>query len=198
MRSLLLHKKRNLAGAVVLWALLAAAGGAAATKYEWTPGPQQSAPAVWPAQSKLTTAPGSATLVVFLHPRCFCSQATLTELEKLVAQQKKPVRVLAVFEIPAAADNNWRDSDTVRQARAIAGVTTIFDPGGQEARRFGAVTSGFVAAYNAAAHLRFAGGITSARGRTGEGVSWMALARALDNPSASPSLWRVFGCGLVG
>jgi hypothetical protein len=148
-----------LAGAVALWIVLACAGAWAMVRYESTPGPKQTAPSRWPRESTFTRAADRTTLLVFMHPLCSCSEATLAELEQLVASNGREFRSLAVFAIPELGDaawgagtgtqTAWKDSPVVRHAQSIDGVSVIFDPGGIETRRFGAVTSGFVAVYGA-------------------------------------------------
>ena len=43
-----------------------------------------------PKEPKSARDAGQSTLTVFLHPRCFCSRATVHELERLLAGRKLP------------------------------------------------------------------------------------------------------------
>ena len=71
---------------------------------------------------------------------------------------------------PSGAPDGWADSDIARDAAAIPGVLTFRDEDGDEARRFGAATSGHVMLYDAAGRLHFSGGITPARGHEGDSL----------------------------
>ncbi|HTN03085.1 MAG TPA: hypothetical protein VL132_14455, partial [Planctomycetaceae bacterium] len=51
----------------------------------------------WPADSQLPRVPGRPMVVVFLHPRCPCSRATLEELSRLMTRIADRASVLAVF-----------------------------------------------------------------------------------------------------
>jgi len=69
----------------VLWLALACAGMAALWLYSITAGKEGAPPDRWPASSSLQRAPGASTLVMFVHPRCPCSQASISELAVLLA-----------------------------------------------------------------------------------------------------------------
>jgi hypothetical protein len=75
-------------------------------------------------------------------------------------------------------------------------VHLIEDPGGCEAARFGAQTSGDVLLYGADARLLFRGGITPGRGHVGDNPGWDAIIRLISGGSTSLSEAPVFGCPL--
>src|SRR5204863_7423488 len=53
--------------------------------YENVPGIAVTAPANWPASSQIKPTPGHATLVMFAHPHCPCTRASVGELALLMA-----------------------------------------------------------------------------------------------------------------
>src|SRR6266481_530299 len=63
--------------------------------YESAPGEGAGAPARWPSDSRIPLDRTRPTLLVFLHPRCPCSRATATELERLLASTLAPPAVRA-------------------------------------------------------------------------------------------------------
>ena len=76
----------------------------------------------------------------------------------------------------------------------------MVDVDGREAALFGARTSGHVVAFDPAGRRTFAGGLTPARGRRGDGPGRLALLALLSGPSATSrpaSDSPVFGCPLV-
>jgi hypothetical protein len=185
---------RSLTGVIAVWLALLGAGGYAAFRYETTAGVDATSGPRWPQASRLARAADGATVVMFVHPECGCTAASLAELAAIV-DDAAPARVLIVFVGgPAAAlptSANWR------AAGRIPGAIRVADPGGPtgEARRFGARTSGHVAVYDRHGALVFSGGITGSRGHVGDNVGRRAAIDALRGAPA-PALHAVFGCSL--
>src|SRR5690349_9897857 len=89
---------------VALWLLASVGGLGAVLAYETTPGRSGTGAAPpWPAASRLPRTGGRPTLVLFLHPLCPCSRATLSELERLLVPSRGRVDVVAAFVAPAGA-----------------------------------------------------------------------------------------------
>lgn len=177
---------------VALWAAGVAGALWGLTLYKSTPGAEGAAPAVWPAASTLARDPARPTLLMFVHARCPCTRASVSELATLVAHTAERARVVVVADEPNAG------TESLTRARSIPGVVVIGDAGGIEARRFGALTSGFTAVYDASGALLFRGGITGSRGHVGDNVGRAAAERAVlaaargDEPQHTPT----FGCSL--
>jgi len=184
-------------GLVPMWLAAVVAGMALLVDYEATPGAPSLAPDQWPADSAIRKSAERPTLVVAAHPRCPCTQATLGELEILLAQAGDRLDAHVVFVQPAGKDVAWvRDSDLYRRAAAISGVAAHVDTAGEEAQRFGAATSGATLLYDASGALLFRGGLTGSRGHRGDNAgrsSLLALARG-GAPERRETF--VFGCSL--
>ena len=67
------------------WALLLTFGFGALWRYELSPGEQADAPRGWPGASAVVPPEGKPTVVMFAHPRCPCTRASLGELSKICA-----------------------------------------------------------------------------------------------------------------
>ncbi len=184
---------------VALWMSAAAAGLSSLVRSQSTAGAAAAAPASWPVASTLPHSPDSAALLLFLHPRCPCSRATLREMEQIVARSGGGIPILAVLTLPVGADSTWLQSSLCRQAAAIPGVTVQPDPDGAESARFGAFTSGQVLLYDERDHLQFAGGITPGRAHEGASAGRDALLALLIDrkTTASAAATPVFGCALT-
>src|SRR4051812_18830224 len=81
--------KQGRRGMQVLWALWLAVliGGAGGLwSYANRPGIQADAPLRWPGASAIRPEPGRPTLLVFAHPRCPCTRASIEELSRLLAR----------------------------------------------------------------------------------------------------------------
>jgi hypothetical protein len=183
--------------AVTAWAIALGAGLYVMARYESTPGPAALAPRTWPEESTLTRRDDGATLVMFAHPRCPCTRASIAQLASVMSNEGPSARVYVLFTVPAGADSSWRETDTWRDASAIAGVTTIHDEEGAEAARFGARTSGEVLVFDASGSLVFEGGITGARGHAGDNLGSSTVATLLSGRTSVVGHTPVFGCELV-
>jgi hypothetical protein len=179
-----------------IWLAALAVGMGGLTDYEARPGALADPPHDWPTGSALPHRPGLPTLVVFVHPRCPCSRATLSELNLVMNRLHGRLTASVVFMRPTDLPGSWTRTATWRRAREIPGVTVVADRDGLEARRFGAATSGQAVVYDRAGRLAFNGGITASRGHEGDSDGRRRLVSALADDGADPSTSRVFGCAL--
>jgi hypothetical protein len=182
----------------IVWLASAAAGMGIFWKVENVPGTQLAVPAMWPAGSGIARTPGLATVVMFAHPKCPCTRASVEELARAMAQCEGRARVYVMFYTPDGAPADWMQSDTWRNAAAIPGVETQHDRNGEEAARFGATTSGFVVLYDAAGRLGFSGGITSERGHAGDNDGEAAIIALANGKQADRATMPTLGCSIFG
>jgi len=180
----------SLAVVTVVWLGLIAAGGYELFVFETTAGAAGLGTSRWPDAVTLTRAPVGLTVVLFAHPGCACTRASLAELESSLADAPVRPRVIVAFVGPTdpTASAAWQ------AAGRIAGAARV-RLGAAEARRFGARTSGHVAIYDETGALRFAGGVTGSRGHVGANVGRQAVRAALRGAPGLAS-HAVFGCAL--
>ena len=186
-----------LLGMASLWVLMAALGAGTMMKYELTPGRAGTPPVDWPAASGLQRDATRATLVMFAHPRCACTRASVGELARIMAQGQGRVAAQVIFFKPKAAADDWAATDVWRSAANIPNVRVASDEGGVEAQRFQADTSGFAILYDASGRMLFRGGITSARGHAGDNDGRSAIAALLNQAKPVREQTPVFGCSLL-
>lgn len=170
------------------WLLLCVGTFIGLAAYQSEAGPAARTGHGWPADSPLSR-PTRATALLFLHPECGCSYATLAELERLRPTIGRPHDLWVVFSAPGEALR--------ARVERLRGVRIIEDPQAVEARRFGATTSGHFFVFDAGGRLCFHGGITGARGHEGANAGSRLATRALggqggDSVASTP----VFGCPL--
>jgi hypothetical protein len=182
--------------ALVLWLAVVAGGTIELARYSNTPGDGGTAPMAWPADSQIPFDASRPTLVMFAHPRCPCTQASLGELEVLLAQVPGRLNVRVMFLKPADTVTNWEKSALWRKAAAIPGVSVYTDNAGVEARRFHSETSGQTLLYDRSGALQFQGGITLARGHAGDNPGRSAVKELLLAGQAARVKTPVFGCSL--
>jgi len=178
------------------WLAALAAGYAAISRFEGTPGAQRAAPAIWPSASELPRDSTRPTLLMFVHPRCPCTAASLQVLTEILNRKSDECSALILVVSPPGADESFAAESLSHIAAELPSADVRPDADGAEAVRFGAATSGQSLAYSADGRLLFAGGITPARGQQGESASATALAAALLSGRADAAGRRAFGCPL--
>jgi len=166
------------------------------TEYQNAPGAPAEAPRMWPAESRLAPATDVPTLLLFAHPRCPCTDATLGELARLLRHAQEQVRTYVVFAQPETQDDAWTQAALWRRAQALPGVRVWRDRNARETQRFGAATSGQALLYDAGGALRFQGGITGSRGHEGANAGRTALQSILHGAPPARTETFVFGCPL--
>ena len=177
---------------------LAVVGGSTAlmVRYSNTPGNATLAPTSWPTGSQIPLDARRLTLIMFVHPHCPCTQASLSELERLLAQVPDKLNTYVIVLKPAGTTSDWEKGDLWRRASAIPGVTVFTDDAGVEAHRFHAETSGQSLLYSSAGTLLFQGGITIARGHEGDNPGRTAVQDLVLEGHSDKTKTPIFGCGL--
>jgi hypothetical protein len=183
-------------GLMAAWAVVVGGGILLVEGLSSREGASGAPPLLWPKESVIQPGAGRSTLLVFLHPRCPCSVATIEELSAILARGGQHVFVHAIMVAPKHLSEAWRDTDTSRAITALSAVALFLDSGGTEARRFRIETSGHVVVYNSRGHLTFSGGITSGPGRGGNDDARARLLARILGEKPDRSKFPVFGCPL--
>lgn len=179
-----------------LWVVTTGSGLMALWNYESTPGRPANPLPHWPADSGIRPEPGRYVLVMFVHPHCPCSRASMGQLAKILTHTGDRVSTYIVFVKPAGATEGWEDADLWRSASAIPGAHLVLDDRGSEARRFEAATSGQTFLYNETGSLLFRGGITGARGHAGDNPGQASVIAMVNHKISETASTPVFGCPL--
>ncbi len=186
-------RRALLASIALVWGGLAAMGVWAMVAYQTTPGAVADTPERWPSASRLPRGAGY-TVVMFVHPDCPCSRASLSELAENAGAGPAAGSAVAIDVVVAGPDVAGEIWDA---AGRIPGATRIVDTG-REAERFGARTSGHTVVYDAGGVRRFSGGITGSRGHVGDNLGRDAVQRIVAGLAAQSGAHPVFGCALGG
>lgn len=179
------------------WLMAAGAGLALLADYQATKGASGTAPVGWPEHTQVERDPSRANLVMFVHPQCPCTKASMEELNRLMAHSRGKVTAQVWFFRPTGFTEDWVHAALWQVAKAIPGVTPHEDPEGAQARLFGAETSGYVLLYDTQGHLQFKGGITSGRGHEGDNPGEDAIGDLLAGRSTELHETPVYGCSLL-
>lgn len=184
-------------GLLLLWLGAAVAGFMAILNYQNARGRVGITPQHWPMESRLTLDRSKDTLVMFAHPQCPCTRASVDELNRLLARSEGKVAAQVAFFRPAAFSTDWSRSGLWKSVANIPGVTLLEDIDGVEAKLFGAETSGYVLLYDTQGKLLFHGGITGGRGHAGDNAGEDAMFSLLKGQVTSLTQSPVYGCSLL-
>lgn len=165
--------------------------------YSVQAGAPASAPSQWPGVPRIPAPDGHYVLVMTIHPHCPCSRASVTELNNLMSLLRHDnVKGYVLVMKPADFTDEWTNTESVRSAESIPGITTLVDVDGVESGRLGAQTSGQVFLYDGAGRLAFAGGLTLERGHLGDSSGRQRIVSLVKTGTAEASESKVFGCAL--
>lgn len=182
--------------AIAGWLVLVGAGMKFLVDYQSRAGVPAHAPAQWPRSTRIAMTAGEPMLLLFVHPHCPCTRATLGELARVLARTGGRLPAAVEFVVPPGEDPRWARTDLWQSATAIPGVRVGIDQDGAEARRFGSATSGQVLVYDTVGRLRFSGGITAGRGHAGDNAGGDAVVSLVSHGTGERST-PVYGCALA-
>ncbi len=188
--------KRFLIACGLVWILVASSGFVVLWNYAASPGRAGTPPGHWPAGARIRPDPSRFALVLAVHPHCPCSRATIGELAVIMTQCHDRVRAHVLVVKPASFSRDWEKTDLWESVSEIPGVSVLCDVGGVEAMRFGAATSGQALLYHPGGALLFSGGITGARGHSGDNPGRIAIVSLITSGVGDRSDSAVFGCAL--
>src|SRR5580698_9865761 len=92
-----LKKPAAVVVAVALWVPAVGFGIEVLWRYSNTPGRPATPPVDWPAGAPMERQNGRATLVMFAHPQCPCSKASIGELAIVMAQTPSKLDAQVIF-----------------------------------------------------------------------------------------------------
>lgn len=153
-------------------------------------------PEQWPVGSAIPFK--GPTLLMFVHPKCPCTRASLAELSS-IAPKLKGINTYLVELSPEATsvgEKSRKDAAPAQSAGNGSNILSYIDEAGWEAATFGATTSGETLFYRADGKLLFSGGITRARGLEGDNPYLEKLSAAIRGDKTSCST-PVYGCALA-
>jgi hypothetical protein len=165
-------------------------------QYQTAPGNTAAAPVIWPPESRLKRPTDQSTLLMFVHPQCPCTRASIGELALLMAACRGHVQAYVLFYAPKGAANNWTKTELCANAARIPGVVLLADEDGEQAARFHATTSGQTMLYDEQGRLQFSGGITAGRGHSGDNAGRAAIVALASAGKSGLRQTPVYGCSL--
>lgn len=180
--------------ATAICVLSAIAGVGTMWTYASSVAPNAAAPRHWPDGTTFERATDRATLVLFLHPQCACSRASIEQVGDAVREARtRPQLEVFVYRVAAESDD-WARTDLWRAAEALPGARVRIDEDGRIAAAFGVRVSGTALLFASDGTLQFEGGITASRGFAGPNAGVEALTARLAGHSATVTRAPALGC----
>ncbi|MGE0268948.1 MAG: hypothetical protein AB7S78_10900 [Candidatus Omnitrophota bacterium] len=133
-------------------------------------------------------------LVMTAHPHCPCTRASISELDRLMAQTQGKLKARVFFQKPEGFSENWVKADLWKTAERIPGVEVVIDEDGNQSRSLGATTSGQAFLFDPAGKLVFHGGITAARGHEGDNLGHSTIVALVSGEKPDVGQTPAFGC----
>src|SRR5712675_1077898 len=122
--------------AASIWFAVILAAMVVIASYSNAPGATREAPVQWPIASQISLDGHRPTLIMFVHPHCPCTQASVCELERLLASCQGRLSARVVFIHPAGTTTAWVETDLWRRVAAIPEVTALRDDDSRETKLF--------------------------------------------------------------
>jgi hypothetical protein len=133
-------------------------------------------------------------LLMFAHPHCPCTAASLAELARVMARCADKVDATVHFFRPDDEPDEWVIGNLWRTAKSIPGVNVRIDSQALASTRFRSTISGEVLLYDPSGRLCFHGGITPARGHEGDSLGKSTVISIVTGDHGEVDHAPVFGC----
>lgn len=189
-------KKYFLVFVVTIWTISVGIGFVWMTDYSTRPGIPAVVSAKLPPNIFSDSDSKLPKLILFIHPKCSCSRATLGELERIVAVTKDLVEVKIIFYKPDSEPSEWVETGFWQRAKTIPGVK-ISTMSEEEIEKFGVITSGQTLLYDSDGNLVFSGGITLSRALEGDNKGRQIIETYLQGGKVLDREAPIFGCSLT-
>lgn len=148
----------------------------------------------WPASSAIERPSARRQVVLFAHPACPCTAASLQKLAEIV-ERLPGIDATVVFVTRGLPPALGTGGTAVRVARELPQIQIVFDAH-REAEAFQATVSGEAFAFHPDGSLLFHGGLTAGRGHAGDSESARQLEAALRGDERAVRECPVYGCRL--
>ncbi|MEX2670883.1 MAG: hypothetical protein WD294_02105 [Phycisphaeraceae bacterium] len=182
----------------VMWAVGVGYGLHQMYGYATTPGATADAPRHLSEATSLELDANTTHMLMFVHPQCPCTKASLRELERLQATLNRTSLETVIIVMTGTDPQLQLDVGLGQLAQRMANVRVIADADGQIARQFRVYTSGHTLLYDQTGTLRFSGGITPSRGHEGDNQGRTLIRRiVLEDVRPANAATPVFGCPLI-
>ena len=180
----------------ILWIGAVTVGLSSLWSFASTPGVAADVQDLWPENCPLNRSTSRPTLILFAHPKCPCTRASIGELAELATRFGQRTDFCVLFYVPDEGSDDWTETDLWHSAVGIPGVRVLADPAGSLSEQFGVHTSGHVLLYDKRGDVVFSGGITESRGHAGDSAGRTSIESYLLDRRVETRETAVYGCPL--
>lgn len=179
-----------------VWLTAAVTGMLCLVNYSTEPGSIKADVVRWPSESQVPRSANRFRLIVFSHPHCPCTKASLRQLQRVLPMAIAPVDCCVIF---VAESLQWKveDSKLWQRAKQIKGVDLVKSEDLSEVHAFGASVSGEAFLFAPQGELLYHGGLTGSRGHEGDCDGSRTIAAYLAGGQSDITERPVFGCPLL-
>lgn len=146
------------------------------------------------ALETLNLNPDQLSVLVFIHPECPCTPASLRTLSRLVDECTADFDLQIL--VASYGDTNSLQSTNARLAEAIPKATVQPDPNGTIAQSLDAHVSGTICVVAPNNNLLYLGGLTNSRGCETIGPHFQIIKQVIQNRWSAAVTTSVYGCDL--
>ena len=179
-----------------IWALSITAGFLSLIHYALASG-KVGYGTIWPNTTSIELDKKAPTLIMFFHPQCSCSKASVSGLIDIVRNAKNKINVIVVLYKPEEKLDTWITQSDIWKRLVENKIKVIIDTNGVESKKFNSATSGQTYLYETNGFAVFSGGVTPARGHEGDSRGKMAILNYVNNHTVITKITAVFGCSLT-
>ncbi len=178
-------------GLVAFWAFGVLAGYTMVLQYHVRGAEQQQA-----TREPAAAAPSGRRLLVFVHPKCPCSLASVRQLSRIISRDPTLPVEFHLF-LPADASSDWAQGAVWELASRIPTACLELDVDGALAASRHVEFSGHCILLNEHGECLFSGGVTPGRGHEGDSAGGNELLAAILTGRQAAATFDVFGCRIV-
>lgn len=179
---------------LILWLAVIGCGFAIILDHEFKASSKATQIRHWPPNTKLTLDSELDTLLIFIHPHCPCSRASLAELNRLLTSFHHKLNTIVLFSKPDGKDDSWVKGDLWNQAQRLPNTQVYLDDNNTESQKFITNTSGEILLFRKDGILIYHGGITASRGHEGDNKGKSLISKYLKTGKIPKEEGEAFGC----
>ena len=139
---------------------------------------------------------GRFHLMMAIHPMCPCSNASATELQRLLAHSTEKIRCTILAYTTAQTGTKWLQSQLIARFQSTPSTTVVSDVDGRIASQYRMAYSGATVLIRPDGTMAYWGGITPSRGHEGDNFGVDSILYAIEHDTKGIIEGPVYGCSI--
>lgn len=150
----------------------------------------------WPSETQIEHDNKRLNLLVFIHPRCRCSENIDEHVLAVKEAASGSTTTTFIFFCAEDKPDTWAQNSTWDRLNADGEHKLLIDRGGVEAKRFNVSASGHCMLFDTNQHLLFSGGLGADKEGNPSSQAIATLTTQLSESESDVSAFPVVGCSL--